>query len=228
MRGMKVRQVMTTPAVTVRPETSFPEIVAKLLDNDISGMPVVDDEDRLVGVVSEADLVGRQVFGYRRRMLHVLADHLHGRDTIRIRKVGGLTAADLMTPRPDAVGPGDHLVDAARRMLEGGHKRLPVVDDGRVVGVVARHDFLRPFARSDADIADDVRRLLADPFRIDEDHGIQPSVAAGVVTLCGTVRRATDVEIVEHEVERIAGVVAVDNQLHPLDREPLVPPLRRW
>jgi CBS domain-containing protein len=228
MRGMKVCEVMTSPAIMVRPETPFREIAAKLLDNDISGMPVVDADDRLVGVISEADLIERQISGYRRRMASVLADHLHGRDTIRIRKVGGLTAAELMTPRPDTVAPGDQLAEAARRMLVGGCKRLPVVADGVVVGVVSRHDFLRPFVRPDAGIAADVRQLLADPFRIDEDHGIQPSVAAGVVTLCGTVRRATDVEIVEHEVERIAGVVAVDNQLHPLVREPLVPPLRRW
>jgi CBS domain-containing protein len=225
---MKVRDIMTSPAITVTPATPFTGIVATLLDHDISGVPVVDDRRQLVGVVSEADLIDRQVHGYRRRALSVLADHLHGRDTLWIRKVGGLTAGELMTRDPDAVGPDDDLASAARRMLEGGHKRLAVVADGAVVGVVSRHDLLRPFARSDADIRADLLRLLADPFRIDEDHAIRPSVAAGVVTLDGTVRRPSEIAIVETEVASIPGVVAVDNRLRAAERESLTPPLPRW
>jgi CBS domain-containing protein len=225
---MKVRDIMTSPAITVTPATPFTGIVATLLDHDISGVPVVDDRRQLVGVVSEADLIDRQVHGYRRRALSVLADHLHGRDTLWIRKVGGLTAGELMTRDPDAVGPDDDLASAARRMLEGGHKRLAVVADGAVVGVVSRHDLLRPFARSDADIRADLLRLLADPFRIDEDHAIRPSVAAGVVTLDGTVRRRSEIAIVETEVASIPGVVAVDNRLRAAERESLTPPLPRW
>lgn len=228
MRRMKVRDVMTSPAITVTPETPFTGIVATLLDHDISGVPVVDERGRLVGIVSEADLVGRQVFGYRRRALRVLADHLHGRDTIWVRKVGGLTAAELMTADPDTVRPGDDVRLAARRMLEHHHKRLVVVADSEVVGVVSRHDLLRPFARSDTDLVADVRRLLADPFRIAEDHAIQPSVAEGVVTLDGTVRRPSDVDIVETEVACIPGVVAVDNRLRATEREPTAPHLQRW
>lgn len=228
MQRMKVRDIMTSPAITVTPATPFTGIVATLLDHDISGVPVVDDRRQLVGVVSEADLIDRQVHGYRRRALSVLADHLHGRDTLWIRKVGGLTAGELMTRDPDAVGPDDDLASAARRMLEGGHKRLAVVADGAVVGVVSRHDLLRPFARSDADIRADLLRLLADPFRIDEDHAIRPSVAAGVVTLDGTVRRRSEIAIVETEVASIPGVVAVDNRLRAAERESLTPPLPRW
>lgn len=228
MRETKVRDVMTSPAVTVAPETPFTAIAATLIEHDISGVPVVDPQQGLVGVVSETDLVDRQVHGYRRRARSVLADHLRGRDTERVRKAGGLTAGELMTRAPVTVRPGDGLKGAARRMLEQGCKRLVVVEDGAVVGVVSRHDVLRPLARPDADTLADVRRLLADPFRIPEDHAIVPNVADGLVTLDGTVRRPSDIEVVESEIACLPGVVAVDNRLHAREREPAVPRRGRW
>jgi CBS domain-containing protein len=229
MREMKVRDVMTSPAVTAMPETPFAGIVATLLDHDISGVPVVDDQHRLVGIVTEADLITRQAYGYRRRRaLGLLADHLHGRSAHWVRKAGALTAGELMTPNPDVVGPDDQIAHAAQRMLEGRHKRLVVVSDGAVVGVLSRHDLLRPFARSDAEIMTDVRRVLADPFRIAEDQAAQPSITAGVVTIDGTVRRASEVAIVETEIAGIPGVVAVDNRLHAREHEPAASPLRHW
>ena len=230
MQNMKVRDVMTVPAVTVSPRAPFTAIVATLLENDISGVPVVDEHRRLVGVVSESDLVDRQVFGYRHRpLLSLVSDIFHRRDSERVRRLGGLTAGELMTRDADTVGPDDDLAVAARRMLKSGHKRLAVVTDGEVMGVVSRHDLLRPFARPDADIVDDVRRLLADPFLVAEDHAVRPSVAAGVVTLDGTVRRPNEIEMVETEVASLPGVVTVDNRLHAREREPLVPPVgRNW
>jgi CBS domain-containing protein len=228
MQTMKVRDVMTCPAVTVSPETPFTGIAATLLENDISGVPVVDENRRLVGVVSETDLVGRQVFGYRHRpMRRLVADLLHSRDPEWARPVGGLTAGELMTRDADTAGPDEDLAVAARRMLKGGHRRLAVVTDGEVIGVVSRHDLLRPFTRPDADIVADLRRLLADPFLVAEDHAVRPSVAAGVVTLDGTVRRPSEIEIVETEVATIPGVVAVDNRLRAREQEPLAPHLQQ-
>lgn len=223
MQRMKVRDVMTSPAVTVTPATPFAGVVATLIEHDISGVPVVDEHDRPVGVVSEADLVDRQVHGYRRPILSLVTDYFTSRDPDWMRRVGGLTAGELMTRDADTVGPDDDIALAARRMSRTGHKRLAVVDGGVIVGVVSRHDLLRPYTRRNPDIIADVRRLLADPFRIAEDHGIQPSVAAGVVTLDGTVRRPCDIEIVEAEVAGIAGVVAVDSRLRAHERERRVP-----
>jgi CBS domain-containing protein len=224
MQRMKVRDVMTSAAVTVSPETPFTRMAATLLENDISGVPVVDGDHRLVGVVSEADMVDRQVFGYRHRPVRsLIADFLHGRDPDRARRLGGLTAAELMTRHADTVGPDDELEVAARHILKSGHKRLTVVDNGVVVGVVSRHDLLRPFALPDADIAADVHRLLDNPFLVAEDHAVRPSLTAGVVTLDGTVHRPSEIEIVEAEVASIPGVVAVDNRLHAREQQPLVP-----
>ncbi len=130
---MKVRDVMTTPAITVGPDTPFAEIVDRLLSNDISGLPVVDDDGRLVGIVTEADLVSKEAYDHRRRRaLGLVADYLRGRDPQWVRKAAGQTAADLMTAAPATASHEEGLAAASRRLLEEHHKRLPVVDDGRI------------------------------------------------------------------------------------------------
>jgi CBS domain-containing protein len=148
---MKVRDVMTTDVLTVGPEASFAEIVDALLTRGVSGLPVVDDSGRLLGIVTEADLVSKEAYGPgRRRALGLLADYFRGRDPQWVRKSSGLTASELMTAAPDSVAPDDDLVEAARRMLERHHKRLPVLVDGRVVGILSRHDLLRSLGRHQA------------------------------------------------------------------------------
>ncbi len=229
---MKVRDVMTTPAITVGPDTPFAEIVDRLLSNDISGLPVVDDDGRLVGIVTEADLVSKEAYDHRRRRaLGLVADYLRGRDPQWVRKAAGQTAADLMTAAPATASPEEGLAAASRRLLEEHHKRLPVVDDGRVIGIVSRHDLLQPFHRSDNAIAADITRLLADPLRVPETHDARPAVSAGVVTLQGTVLWPSDVLFLEAVVTRVPGVVAVENHLVAREVEPrvggpLTPPLQ--
>jgi CBS domain-containing protein len=140
---MQVRDVMTTPAVTIRPQATYREIVDTLLAHDISGVPVVDGGGRLLGIVSEADLLSRAAYGHRtRRPLALLADYLCGRDPQWVRKAAGDTAADLMNAAPQHTTPDADLGDAARWLIEDRHRRLPVVDDGKVVGIVSRHDLL--------------------------------------------------------------------------------------
>lgn len=145
---MKVRDVMTADVVTVGPTASFAEVVDCLLSHEISGLPVVDNGGRLLGIVTEADLVSKEAYGQRRRRaLGLLADYFRGRDPQWVRKSAGLTAHELMTVVPDTAAPDEDIAEAARRMLERHHKRLPVVDeDGRVVAIVSRHDLLRGLA----------------------------------------------------------------------------------
>ena len=230
---MKVRDVMTTPAVTAGPDTPFPELVDTLLAHAVSGLPVVDADGRLAGIVTEADLVSKEAYGHRRRRaLGVLADLLRGRQPDWVAKGAGRTARDVMTAAVSVATADEELAVAARRMLEGGHKRLPVVDgDGRVVGIVSRHDVLRPFRRSDDEITVDVERLLADVRRVPETHAVSASVRAGVVTLTGTVQWPSDRALLEAVVARVPGVVAVDPDVEAREDEPrlsgpLVPPLR--
>lgn len=141
---MHVRDVMSTNVVEARPEDTYAEIVDRLLAHDISGLPVVDAEGALLGMVTEADLVSREAYGPdRRRPLGLILDLLRERDPAWVRKSSGTTAGELMTRVVDTAAPDDELRVVAQRMLETGHRRLPVVGaDGRVVGIVSRRDLL--------------------------------------------------------------------------------------
>lgn len=219
---MKVSAVMTTPAVTIRKDANFADIVDTLMTNEVGLLPVVDLGGHLVGVVTEADLVSKDAYAYRyRRPLKVIADHLRRRDMQWERKASGHTAAELMTSSPEVASPDDNAADVARRMLEGHHKRLPVVDTaGRVVGVVTRRDLLRPAQRADKDIAADIDRLLGDFLNVPERHLARASVMSGLVTLNGNTQWPSDVAIIEKVVGRISGVIAIENHLTAREREP--------
>lgn len=222
--SVKVRDVMTTEVVTVGPKAPFGEIVDALLEHDISGLPVVDAHGMLVGIVTEADLIAKEAYAgggpRRRRPVGMLRDHLRGRDTSWVNKASARVAADVMTTKVDSVTPEEDVTVAARRMLDGRHKRLPVCDKGRLVGIVSRHDLLKPFHRSDEQIERDVRDLLADPLRVPEEHEAVASVSQGVVTLRGTTRFPSDIGVLVAAVSRIPGVVAVDNCLRAREPEP--------
>lgn len=221
---MKVREVMSTSVVTVGPETAFVDVVEVLLGNEISGVPVVDGDGHLLGLVTEADLVSKEAYGHRRRRpLGLMFDYLRGRDPQWVRKGAARTAQDLMTADPLTVGPEDDVVTAARELLEGHVKRLPVVDDdGRLVGIVSRRNLLALFCRSDEDLAAEVAAVLADPTRVPETHEVTAAVADGVVTLTGTVLWPSDIPLVEAMVGRVTGVVGVENQLAAREPDPTV------
>jgi CBS domain-containing protein len=125
-----------------------------------------------------------------------------------------------MTTHADTAAPGEDLGTAARRMIELGRKRLPVVEDGRVVGIVSRPDVLRPYHRSDEAIAADLAVVLGELTRVPEAQEVRPSVRSGVVALDGTVQWPRDVTALEAIVARVPGVVAVDNRLASREPEP--------
>ena len=139
-----VRDVMTSDVVSVGPEATYGEIADRLLAHDVSGLPVIDDDGTLHGIVTEADLVTREAYGPdRRRPLGLIVDYLRDRDPAWVRKASATTAADLMTRVVTTASPDDEVRVTARRMLESGRKRLPVVgSDGRLVGIVSRRDVL--------------------------------------------------------------------------------------
>lgn len=224
---MKIDEIMTKIVVTVAPDTPYKEIVELLVTSDVSGLPVVDRSGTLVGIVTEADLVSKEAYGgHRHRALAVLADLVSGREHHWATKSMALVAADVMTRSPVQCTPADDVRSIARRMLARGVKRMPVVDEGHLVGIVSRHDILRTFARDDDAIAADVDRVLAtDPNRLDDCH-VMSSVADGVVTLTGDVRYGWDVPIVASLVRDIAGVIDVVNHVH--NREPNPEPAPSW
>jgi CBS domain-containing protein len=210
---MLVRQVMTTDVATVTAAASLPDVIDLMVTRDVSGLPVVDDGGRVVGVVTDADIVARQAEGgavaTRRSSF---TDVLHGRHNRWWRKAAGMRVSEIMTSPARTVTATTSLRAAASLMLNQGVRRLPVVDDddGRLVGIISRRDLLRLFHRSDADIADDVRASLADPTRCPEVHGVTLTcVANGVVFLSGWAASADDAAAIVSVLGALPGVIDV-------------------
>ena len=148
----RVSEIMDRNPVTVAPGASVEDVVGTLRQHQLPGVPVVDDDRRVVGIVTERDLVLPDENGD----LHiphyinlfggtVFLESL-GRFEGRLRKAFAANAADMMTRDPDTVDPDTSIRDAARLIHETGHNRLPVVEDGQLVGVVTRLDVLGALA----------------------------------------------------------------------------------
>jgi CBS-domain-containing membrane protein len=205
-----VKDVMTRTVVVVRDSTPFKELVRRMQEHRVSAVPVVDEDGRAIGIVSEADLILKED-------PYLEGDaHLFERRRLRLEreKHSAGTAAALMTSPAITVRPDAPLGEAARLMTGHGVKRLPVVGpDGRVVGIVSRADLLKVFLRSDADIAraireDVIRRTLwIDPLTI------RVLVEDGVATLEGQVERRSLIPVLIGLVHAIDGVVDVRNRL---------------
>jgi CBS domain-containing protein len=210
---MKVRDVMTSVVITVEPATTFKETAERLLDYGVSGLPVVAAGGRLVGLVTEADLMSKEAFASRtRRPLEAVVELLTG-ERRWVGKANGLTAGEIMTTDLVTARPDEDVRTAARRMLERGVKRLPVVEGDRLVGIVSRHDLLRVFHRRDADIAAEIETKLASPRYAPENHEVSFTVEDGVVTLEGKVDFKGEVAVVEGLASGVPGVVHVVNRV---------------
>ncbi len=148
-----VRDIMDASPATVRADAGVEEVVDLLRKHALPGVPVVDDDDRLIGIVTEADLVLPDDQGdlHIPHYINLFGGTVFleplGRFEERLRKVFAASAADMMTRDPDTVSPDTTVADAARLIHESGHNRLPVVEDGRLAGVVTRMDVLGALAR---------------------------------------------------------------------------------
>ena len=206
-----VKDLMTTPVVTVGPETPFKEIVARLAKHRVSAVPVVDDSRRVLGVVSEADLLLKEEFPEPDQDLPLWWTR---RARLDRAKAAASVARDLMTVAVVAVSPDATVAEAARRMHTAKVKRLPVVDrSGWLLGIVSRSDLLKVFDRSDQDI----RREIIEDVIVGE-FMMAPSrfflhVTDGVVVLQGRVERRSLLPYVVRAVQGVEGVVRVENRL---------------
>ncbi len=215
-----VQDIMTTYVVAVRPNASFKEMAARLHEFRVSAFPVVDDEGKVLGVVSEDDLLAKEAVALtladmRAGISERIADLLHRPD----RDAGGLTAGELMTSPAVTITPDEPVESAARLMYNCRIKRLPVVNSGgRLVGIVSRSDVLSVFDRSD----DEIRREIVDDVIL---HGFLQdprmfavSVRAGVVTVQGSPETAALGRDIVRAVRHVQGVVAVRDRLsYPAD-----------
>lgn len=219
---MRVRDVMSTPVVTVGPSTAFPALVDKMVEHNISGLPVVDDTGALVGIVTEADLVSKEAHGgRRRRVVETLSDLVTAGEPRWVNRARGRHAETLMTRQLVTTREGEDIRAAARQMLDRGVKRLPVLDDERsLVGIVTRTDLLRSLHRDDGEIETAVRAALDDPRSSPTGTDLRVEVQDGVVTLSGTVEFPHDLPTVEAVVWSTPGVVAVENHATSRHEEP--------
>ncbi|MDH6522181.1 CBS domain-containing protein [Streptomyces sp. SAI-090] len=216
MKDNKVGSVMTTEVFRAEYGTPFKEVARLLAAHRISGLPVVDEDDKVIGVISQTDLIARQAatpepYEPRRRFTFC---GLTRRARRKAARVNARTAGRLMTEPPITARADDTIVEAARAMAQHQVERLPVLDEAdRLVGIVTRRDLLQVFLRPDdeirTEVIDDVlgRTLWLAP------RGIDVSVVQGVVTLTGHMERKSETEIALSMTRRIDGVVGVVDQL---------------
>ena len=209
MRNWHVSDVMTAEVVAAGPDTPYRDLVDLLADRRINAVPVVDDDRRVLGVVSESDLlrkieyvgVGEPRWFERRRRAHQ-------------QKASGRTAAELMTAPAEVVLASTPIHVAARRMAEAGVKQLPVENDlGRLVGIVTRSDLLKEHLRPDAEIRDDAQAAVSEVLLTENTSTITATVRRGVVTLTDRVERRSTAVLAVRLVRLVPGVVEVLDQI---------------
>jgi CBS domain-containing protein len=203
-----VKDVMTTRVIWVKKDATFREMAAALREYRVSAFPVVDDDRKVIGVVSEADMLNKEALADEPG---VISGILHHRDQAKAR---GVTAGDLMTTAVVAVRPDDTVEHAAKLMYDRRVKRLPVTDEsGRLVGIVSRADVLAIFDRTDQDIRKEITdevilgEFMADPLVF------QVSVKDGIVTLAGRPETNMLGHDIVRRVRHVQGVVAVRDRL---------------
>ncbi|WP_240670712.1 CBS domain-containing protein [Actinoplanes solisilvae] len=210
MRTWIVDDVMTQPVVTAEPSTSYRELIDLMASRRVSAVPVVDGHRRVIGVVSETDLV---------RKIEYAGDeepHLLDRTSRRGERAKALAdrAAELMTSPPVVAPQGTPIATAARIMDAGGVNRLPVVDDlGRPVGLVTRGDLLRVHLRPDSEIGAEVRSEVLQVMLTGRIEGVGIEVTEGVVTLAGQADRWSTTDLVTRLTRQVPGVVRVIDEV---------------
>ena len=198
-----IRALMSTPPITVSPATTLRELAAVLAEHQIAGVPVVAEAE-LVGIVTESDVIEKErgpdeEFSQPAGLLA----HRHRRPPA----ASAVTVGEAMTSPPVVVEAWMSPYEAAWLMSSHDVSRLPVVDRGRLVGIVSRADLVRYFAREDREIERDIEEEVLDALGLAD---VSVSVQDGRAVLEGEADRETDLRCLHHAASRVLGVVAVD------------------
>src|SRR5689334_5680368 len=203
-----VQEIMTARVIWVSKDATFREMAVALREHRVSAFPVVDDDHKVIGVVSEADMLAKEALDDEPG---VLAGILHRKDQAKAR---GVTAGDLMTATVVAVRPDDTVEHAARLMYDRRVKRLPATDaDGHLVGIISRADVLSVFDRTDEAIRKEITEgvllgeFLTDPLIF------SVTVKDGIVTLSGHPETSETGHEIVRRIRHLQGVVAVRDRL---------------
>lgn len=219
---MHVRDVMVAPVITVTPSTTVKEVAGLFLEKKISAAPVVDSEEKLVGIVSEGDLLHRVEAGTERHHSWWLEAFI-GNDTLAAEyiKAHGLKVSDVMTRRVVTASPQTPLHEVATLMEKNAIKRVPVLENGQLVGIVSRANLIQAVATarrlldiplSDTTIRENVlSHLKKQPWA--HTTMLNVTVNAGVVDLWGVAESAAERKAIKVAAESTRGVRAVNDNL---------------
>lgn len=207
---LKVRDVMARSVISVEPETPLKDVAVLLIDRGISGLPVIDKNGAVLGVVSEGDLLVKEQGAdavRHRRLARFFGES--GESRAQLAKLRALTAGEAMTAPAVTIASDRPLSEAAAVMTGRKVNRLPVVDDGNVVGIVTRADLVRAYVRSDEELAKTIRDevllhiLWLDPrvFKVD--------VTDGRASISGHVQRRSTAAMIERTVGIVPGIIDV-------------------
>jgi len=191
---MHVRDLMTTDVVAVAPSTTVRDAARMMFRYRVSGLPVVDPDDHLLGIITEGDFLAMEVeradTGAAAELVEEVMSH------------------SVLTVDPDL-----EIIEAARFMHTNDVKRVVVVEDERMVGVISRFDVVAGFTRPDDLIEDEIREDLIRRVLFVDPETVDVVVSNGVVTLFGKIGTRTEVRLMEELTRRLDGVVDVDNKL---------------
>lgn len=220
---MKARDVMVSPVITVKPSASVKEVAKLLLERQISAVPVVDDQGKVIGIVSEGDLIRRAETGTERQRSWWLLERT-SEETLaaEFAKAHARKVADIMSSPVKTAAPDTPLHEVATLMESNAIKRVPIVKDGQLVGIVSRANLVQAVASareslveiplSDANIR---KKLLAD--LAEQPWGrpwlLNVLVNDGIVDLWGVARSDAERKAIRVAAESIPGVRAVNDHL---------------
>lgn len=144
---LKVKDIMTRELITVSPQTEIANAAKILLENRINGLPVIDDSGKLVGILCQSDLVAQQK-NIPIPSIYTLLESFIPLTSIKridkeVEKIAALKVEQAMTPNPVTVGPETEIEDVARLMVDKKYHTLPVVENGKIVGIVGKEDVLK-------------------------------------------------------------------------------------
>jgi CBS domain-containing protein len=217
------RDIMTSPAITAPPYTRVKDLVALMITHRISGIPIVSTDHELVGIVTEADILFKEILPKPHEPAPIARRlHLPGiaEAAERARKAEGLRADEIMTSPVITVTEAAAVHEIAGLMTKYKVNRIPVLRAGKVVGIVSRADVLKAFTRNDEDLAEAIREGILHDLWVDISK-LTIAVKDGVVYLDGTLDRRSEKELVEKWASLADGVVGVESRLTYLtdDRE---------
>ena len=206
---MRIRDLMTNDVITIGPEAPLKEAARRMLEARVSGLPVTDAEGNLVGIVTEADFVAGEA-DRRTRMRAGLLRFLDRHQDIpsQERLVG-----DVMTSPVVVIGPETDHAEAARVMQKENVKRLPVVDGGKLVGLISRSDTLRAFVRPDQEIIEEINSYVMEKVLWVDPSKVEVICVDGNLTLRGRMETRSDANLLVELTKRLDGVASVTDEL---------------